>query len=357
MIIDRSKVNQEQFLITEHTIGGEQCFFIRAQSIMTDWTEDNLHLRSVVINSAGEIISASYPKFFNFHEHPAIFPFTGDLKGCSLIEKVDGSTLIVSKYKGELIVRTRGSIDVSKMENGDEVIPLLKSNGLYKDWESPFDNYSYIFEWVSPKNKIVISYDQPQLIATNMIDNRNYKLANQKEFDLAACLFGWKRPKRFEFNTLTELLETVKKFESLEGVCLYYDNDQHIRKVKSDWYLKAHAFKSRMSLETILALYQDWKPGTREEFENKISTEFDFECLNFAKPLIGTLYDKLGLIDNKIQEIKNFINENKELSQKDFALKVKSLFTGPYSGIAFGLRKNPDNLLDGHIKTLILEVL
>jgi hypothetical protein len=42
------------------------------------------------------------------------------------VEKLDGSTLIVSKYNGQYILRTRGTVDASKLANGFE-LELFKS--------------------------------------------------------------------------------------------------------------------------------------------------------------------------------------------------------------------------------------
>ena len=357
MIIDITTVNQEQFLITKHIIAGEECSFIRAKNIMTDWEESNLHLRSCVVNSRGELISASYPKFFNFEEKPAIFPFNGDFTYgvCSFVEKIDGSTLIISKYKDELIIRTRGSIDATAMDNAEEIEFFKKKYSKFFNEYINLCDASWIFEWVSPKNKIIITHQEPELYLTNRISHHDYSLSYQHSLDKAP--HGFKRPNVFHFGTLSNMLETVSQFDTMEGVCLYYDQDQHIRKVKSAWYLKAHAFKSRMNLATMLELYLSWKPIDKAAFENKIGVEFDHECLSFAKPIIEELYAKLHLVSIKIHDVKKFVNDNKELSQKDFALKVKPTFSGPLSGMAFTLRKTLDANLDGHIKTLVLEVL
>ena len=351
MIIDVSKVDQEQFIVTKHLISGDECTFIRTKNIMTEWNEANLHLRSVIVDPEGKIISASYPKFFNFEERPAIFPFSGELNGCSFIEKIDGSTLIVSKYKDSFIIRTRGSIDTIAMDNADEIPELFKKYKLGFIHEG----CSFIFEWVSPRNKIVKAYDEPELYLTNIISHRTYELAMQVHLDSIAEGRGWTRPERFEFDTLAELLDTVSKFDTMEGVCLYYDNDQRIRKVKSVWYLKAHAFKSRMNLDTILELYQSWGSPKLEEFQEKIVKEFDYECLTFATPLITTLYSKLLYIHVILNDVKEFAIKNKDLIQKDYAMKVKDTFSGTLSGAAFAIRKNPDINLDSCIKTLVLE--
>ena len=154
-------INRDEFIVKDVIIANECCYLVTPKHIGTKWTRDNLIFRSSIWNSNGELISAGFKKFFNYHEQPDLEYQPTDLKGCTSVEKLDGSLLIVSKYKGEMIYRTRGTNTVVNMENSYE-IPLLveKYKKFFKSniWYSDTTEWSYLFEWITPTNKIVINY-------------------------------------------------------------------------------------------------------------------------------------------------------------------------------------------------------
>lgn len=348
MLLDPSILSNENFIVTKHTIAKEECTFVRPKNIMVDWTEDTLHYRSSIWNSKGELISASYPKFFNFEEKPAIKPFSGDLNGCSVVEKIDGSCLILSVYNGEYIIRTRGTVDARQMPNGHE-IDIFKER-LALDKLNPGDtlNQTYLFEWVTPNNIIVLNYGpDPDFYLTGIINHNDYSLVSQEQVDTVASVLNVKRPPRYTFNDLKELLETVEKFEGKEGVVLYYpvsaNIDQGMRKIKGSQYLKLHAFKSSCNYKTLLDLYFQWNKPSVDIFLSNIERTFDYECVTHAKPLVDKLYEKIHIINLKLISIYSFVEQNKVLEQKEFALKVKELFSNHYEhSICFAHRRGND---------------
>ena len=154
-------INRDEFIVKDVIIANECCYLVTPKHIGTKWTRDNLIFRSSIWNSNGELISAGFKNFFNYQEQPDLEYQPTDLKGCTSVEKLDGSLLIVSKYKGEMIYRTRGTNTVVNMENSYE-IPLLveKYKKFFKSniWYSDTTEWSYLFEWITPTNKIVINY-------------------------------------------------------------------------------------------------------------------------------------------------------------------------------------------------------
>lgn len=345
----KSEEFRKNFCVSTHIIGRdhEVCYLIKPQKGMYIWTEDLLHFRSAIYNSVGNLVSASYPKFFNLGECEHIHPFNGDLNGTSIIEKIDGSTLIVSKYKGETIIRTRGSINAEELMNNGDEIEFFKNKyaKFFIDYLDLYDEtcpVSYIFEWVSPKNKIVINYSEPDLYLTNMINHHNYGLTSQKNLDTLAGIFNFKRPTRHQFNNLKELIDNVEKFDGgHEGVCLYYNKDQQIRKIKGLTYLKLHSFKSQCTMNKLIDLYEEWNLPTKNEFESLIETNFDYECMLGARPLVGILYEGLNKIEDYYWLVHKFVNDHYDYPQKDFALKIKEEFAWNtiLCGIGFTMKK------------------
>ncbi len=187
MKIKLDNLDTENFMSHEHILNGEVVTLIQPKNIGAKWKKDNLHFRSSVWNYNGELISASFPKFFNWGEQPDLSPVPTSLKNATVVEKLDGSTLIVSKYKGQYILRTRGTVDASTMANGFE-LELFKDTILSKLQDNNDTwGYSIIWEWLSPINKIVLSYgDEPMWKLIGFINHINYSLAQQDMLDAMA---------------------------------------------------------------------------------------------------------------------------------------------------------------------------
>lgn len=113
-------INRESFMVHEHVVAGEIVYLVQPIHFGAKWSKDNLHLRSSVWNYEGELISAGFPKFFNWSEQPDISPVPESLKNCTVVEKLDGccdeNTIIItengektikeiceSKYKGKVL--------------------------------------------------------------------------------------------------------------------------------------------------------------------------------------------------------------------------------------------------------------
>lgn len=256
MQIDLLSIDELFFTVKEYDLNGEKVFLVNPKHLGIPWSKDNLIFRSSVWSSNGEPVSLSFKKFFNWGERTDLgyTPFSVSANGgCQFVEKIDGSTLCVSHYKGQLIARTRGTLDATQLDNGYEIASLKERYPLAFSYTSQHGNLSLIFEWVSPVNKIVIDYPEPDIYLTGVINHSDYSLWAQKDLDALAIQFGVKRPPTYYFKSIKEMLNNVSLFSGKEGVCVYCNRGQDIRKVKSEWYCKLHSFKSDMaSIENVI---------------------------------------------------------------------------------------------------------
>ena len=365
MKIDIDKVDRTQFMVHHfHSRNGEIVHLIQPKNIGTKWTQDNKHMRSVVVNYDGEVISASFPKFTNWGENPEHFPVPNSLKHCTVVEKLDGSTLIVSKYNGQYILRTRGTVDASTMANGFELelfkekilFPLAKNIGnIGETWE-----FSILFEWVSPINKIVLNYgDEPDWYLVGMICHDDYELYSQSDLDDFAKRHNLKRPATYTFTDVNDLLQNVDQWKGKEGVCVYSKNDQSIHKVKSADYLIKHRFKSEATLENTLDLYFSYGKPLYQEFESKLTETFDYECFEMVRGYASQICDASKEVNKIVDGFKSFIdNQLKVLStRKEQAQKVISSYSeSNRSSMIFSLLDGKTLTADQH-KKLFWQVL
>lgn len=295
----------------------------------TAWTEENEIFRSSIWReSDGELVSPGFKKFFNWEQTPLVHPAPLKLhEKIQCVEKMDGSCLVVSKYKKQLITRTRRAL-TSSLLNGDELEKVLKVK-----YPKVFDNellnneqYTMLLEWVTPTNQIVLNYTEPDLYLTGIVCHRNYTYLDQSTLDFYAKTLEVKRPKYYSYKSVEEMLEQINELKGAEGVCVYYGNGQKIRKVKSEWYITMHNFRTEMNLKNIVDLYQEHNMPSYDDFCTLVLNQFEYEGLLKAKPLISQICDAKRESDKIRDGMLRFLENNKGKSRKDMAAHIFSSY-------------------------------
>jgi len=346
--------SSEQFHIKE--IGNK--ILIHRKEAGVVWNNSNKYFRSSVWDKeTGDLISAGFKAFVNLGEQPEFEPID-NYTDLEFIRKLDGSLLIVSRHNGELIVRTRGTIDASQLENGHE-IELLKTK--YPDAFNNFwldsEKFSLLFEWTTPTNRIVLQEsEEPTLWLIGIVGHDSYSFMGkhdpyyylpQDALDQQARVFGVLRPERYTLN-LQNVAEYLKDETSIEGVVIYANNGQILKKVKTPRYLYLHrVFTGVKTVDHLFDLFVEYGQPVREDFEKKLADNFDWELVTALKPLMDELYDKIRLITYKIMQINVYlINPDFiALDRKGKAQKILELFPD-YSWIGFSILDGKE--LDPH---------
>jgi hypothetical protein len=330
-------LDNEFFQVHDHYLSelNETVRLIQPTHIGIKWNQKNKVFRSSVWNLKGELVSAGLPKFTNWGENPDQFPPPISLDNCNVVEKMDGSALIVSKYKGVVILRTRGTVDASKLDNGYE-IDTFKRDILSKlvAAESNHDDswpISYVFEWItaSPKHRIVINYnnDEPQFILVAIINHSDYSLWKQHTLNQFAATVGLKRPENYTFTCISSLLYDIEKWKGKEGVCVYSNDGQSIHKVKSGEYLSKHRFKENATLEATVDLFFSLGLYNYNEFQKKLIEIFDYECFEMVRGFVSTICDAWKAVEIIVNGMKQFVEKISVLpTRKDQALQITSSY-------------------------------
>lgn len=338
MKIDLNAIDAGQFMVHQHLLNGEVLFLIQPQHIGAKWTQANKIFRSSLWNNDGELVSAGFPKFTNWGENPDNFPVPTSLKNTVITEKIDGSLLIVSKYKGNFILRTRGTSDASVLDNGEE-LEIFKStilnrmvNALHKPDAPHTDTWavSFLFEWVSPKQKIILNYgEQPDWYLVGIIRHSDYGLEDQATCDLMAELWKVKRPVNYTFPHVQDLVIGIDEWKGKEGVCVYSKEGQAIHKVKSAWYLALHRMKEEFgSIDKLIDVWFTWECPDYQTTEQKIVSQFDWELFQTVRGDISTICDGWKEVKKIEAGFQRFVDETlKHLpSRKEQALKTLSAY-------------------------------
>lgn len=326
MKINLDNIDREQFMVHQHLLNGEVLWLVQPQHIGAKWTQANKIFRSSLWNNDGELVSAGFPKFTNWGENPDNFPVPKSLEGTVITEKLDGSLLIVSKYKGNYILRTRGTSDASVLDNGAEleifkqtILPKLiaRMEGFVAGTpENDTWDFSWLFEWVSPVQKIILNYgDQPDWYVVGLIDHVDYFLITQPILDEMAKELDLKRPITYTFPTVEQLLADVELWKGKEGVCVYSKKGQAIHKVKGAWYLALHRMKEALaSFDKVVDVWYSQGEPDYQTFEANIIAQFDWElwqqCRGDASRIcdgakeVKKIVDAFGLfVENRLKHL------------------------------------------------------
>lgn len=376
MHTDLSKINRGFFYMRPCNIAGDECVLVEPHEVgSAKWDKDNLIFRSSIWNSQGKLVSASFPKFFNWDEDldregnfvegklPIAKPT--DFSRVEILDKLDGSCLIASFYKGELILRTRGTVSAEDtLSNGHEVavlrakyprlfayLEVLRRQSEYNDVE-----ISYVFEWFSPLNRIVLDYGpEPQLWLIGGIYHSDYSFLSQSDLDDMAGIMNVPRPNRYPVMNLAELRTAVNELRDKEGMVFYIDGWPW--KIKSLRYLALHYSKGKVNtFDKVVDTWLEFGRPDYQQFFDLLVEKEDWETANYARPSLSKLADAKKIVDRILAGMRHFITEQLQgLPRKiQYERVVASYGQGGRAGIVMGLLdgKQPKN---DQIKKLILQ--
>jgi hypothetical protein len=368
MTIDLSLIDREQFVVRDCVIAGDDCALVFPQHICADWRPDNLHLRSIICRkSDGFVISRGHDKWFNHGEKPSLYPDPSSFNDWRVSTKLDGSLIIVSKYKGELIVRTRGTATIDVYETAAEVrmllAPMLERAGNDSFcFEDDLRNNSFLFEHCTPSNPIVVRYDKPSLTLLDVISHED-SYWSAKQVDQVALCLGCARPDIHTFGSLDEIVESLKTLSGMEGYVLSYNDNRNRVKLKGLEYLKLHAFRSTVSLNNLLDLFFLYSRPDAASFLSRLESKFDWESAQMARALVERICTAYSGAVTDVVRINEEVNSLRALSRRDAAMAIQKIFDKMDRSVAFNcldnkplddkmLRKLMENALDGYDKTV-----
>lgn len=231
------------------------------------WTKDNVWMRSRVETIGGKTLSQGMSKFWNLECGPDFAKVTT----ASILEairnnqkivatlKVDGSLLIRSVYKDNLILRTRGSFSYEhhettapEMAEFRQRYPRLFDTSLYNE------RIHLLFEWVTPANQIVIRYEKPELTLLGAIQENHggvKRYLTIDELKPIAVDLGIQLVDHFEITNIKDwynFYQTTIDHREIEGYVLRMEGEQKLVKVKAKLYLAKHSLKSELSYKKMV---------------------------------------------------------------------------------------------------------
>ena len=198
----------------------------------------------------------AFDKFGNYGEEyvPDI-----DWNTITVSEKIDGSIMKLWNFGGEWVVSTNGNIfanrspidDVRKnnfeqvfWEGVEKHFPCSKTflNPRLAGWLATLDpGYTYIFELVSPYNRVVIPYEETDVYflgARHNVSNNQWGCTEEDAKMLGVEMFP--RPKLYPLFTYGEIAQAASELPWNEEGYVCYDENFNRCKIKSPKYVMAH---------------------------------------------------------------------------------------------------------------------
>ena len=202
--------------------------------------------RGIIIDiSSLEVVCWPFTKFCNLHEEGAKLDLENfDWDSCRCLEKVDGSIvkLWFNNLEGNWQWSTNSCISAKEADKANKIgtyYDLIKSAVNYRNinFGSLNKDLTYIFELVSPENKVVVQYKNTELYH---IGTRSNVTGKELELDI-----GIKKPKDYKLNSLQDCIDACQKLNipggevTNEGFVIV-DKYYHRAKIKSPEYLIKH---------------------------------------------------------------------------------------------------------------------
>jgi RNA ligase len=206
--------------------------------------------RGMIFNQDGELISRPYAKFFNIGEKEETQLNKVNLYESHIVlEKLDGSMIRpIPTAEGFNLATKAGVTEISQQA---EVFISDKPH-YAKFIHSMFDGkLTPIFEWVSRKNRIVVDYENDNLILTAI---RNTEMGHYLPyFNMLDLAEHWNIPvvqavDGLAVQNIELFVKQIREWEDSEGVVVRFDSG-HMVKVKSADYVLRHKTKDAINQE------------------------------------------------------------------------------------------------------------
>ena len=362
-------LNTEEFNIKPVRVGAlqEDFFLVTPTDMGTQWNDDNARYRSALVRASdGAVVSQGFGKFVNFGEKPDFQPWDNSWP-VEARHKMDGSLLIVSKYKGKIIARTRGTVDARQLPNGHEIDFLIQKYPKAFDCWILDRNYSLLYEWTTPNNIIVLrEHNEPTLTLIGMVYNPTCEYESQTTLDAMSKYIGVGRPDEHMYSSVEECISDVSAWVGKEGVVLYSPDGQTLKKIKAEAYLQLHRIATGVKgVKNVLDLWlaAPEKFDTVEAFYTYVETTLDFEIAEKISDEMIAVVSAWNEFDAHIQELRRFVSAYVSTHdctatdyRKSFALLVQKNYTDWRSGLAFTLFVGKD-IEERQLKNAMLTLL
>lgn len=300
-----------------------------------------MECRSLILDrTTYEVISRKFDRFFNLGEFEEFY-HDFDFDNCHIMSKEDGSLVgfYYNPHTERFSISTKSLANAEGLnENGVSWYNQILSAGAFKDdidYQTRMNeipdakNWTFIFEFVGPYNRIVTPYTESQLVFIGARKHTGQWMSKETMIEYVHY-FDSLNIRLPEFHTKPKTLsDVVTKANELlnlkEGFVLWDPINNKRIKVKSEKYVIAHTMRGETTTPTIKNILKLIFTGEADEFISyfpEYTTDFQR-----AQEAIFKFEYEITRIHYQYKSIED---------QKIFALAVKD---EPFSFILFAAKR------------------
>jgi len=252
--------------------------------------------------------------FFRFYNVQEDYADKIDWESAIIQEKIDGPILKVWSYNSEWYLSTNGTINAFTCDLQSKIASSVSTFGelflkavaleSLEDFAEKYSldkNYTYLFEIVSPYNRVVVPYSETQIFH---IGTRNNVTLQEENIDL-----GIQKPKTYNFSSLNDCINMAKELPFSEEGYVVVDKFWKRNKIKSPAYIAAHHLKNNgvISNYNIVELLMNGESVEFLAIYPEYKNDFD------------RVQEELNLLEMNLHAIDVCILSKKNLGRKEFA--------------------------------------
>lgn len=316
----------------------------------TGWHNLAINSRGKVIDlNTHEIVVYPFNKFFNLNEvedtkEDIIIQKLEKAKKIYVTDKKDGTAIIVTKYKGKLIINTNGEFENIQIQYARE---LLNNKYSYFEKNVP-EGFTFVFELIHPDNKIVLDYGkEKKLYLLAVRDLKTLKLLDYQKLEEIAKQYYLDITESFKYTNLYDFISkaSLEIDDIKEGWVfrIVLENEDFLFKLKYSEYFKLAKIKNIPSLKNIYKLLLS---DNLDDILSTIDSEIDSEIKENVLKNIELIYKYIesfkSIIAEKVNGYKIKYQIEQEIKTDDIKEIVQDLKNNPFSSYILRVLKGSD---------------
>ena len=206
--------------------------------------------RGLIFDADGRLISRPFHKFFNLGEKEEVSLDSIDWSRPHVVqEKMDGSMVRPFMLHGKRVWGTKAGLTEVAQE-AEDVFAAKDVDGAMSMWvdDQLAKARTPIFEYIGPKNRIVVGYQEADIVYLALRDNLTGEYV-QPETPFP----GSRVPEYGSVSEIDAYVAKVRGDTGREGDVVLFEDGTRI-KIKSEWYVEIHGIKETLAKDRYIAL-------------------------------------------------------------------------------------------------------
>lgn len=306
----------EAFYYVDHVLNGitYRVFTYRLASYTDFLAPDALECRGHMFRVDGddvELVSAPLEKFFNAFENPLVMDL--EFSNVQFVhEKRDGSLISTFLHEDMLCLKSKTAI---ASDQALEATKLLNQDEWFRDalYDLASMGYTTIMEYTSPKNRIVLPYQQCEL---RVLAVRNNNTLEYSPYDELYQHFGVDHMVEDYTHSVddpVEFINNIPSMKGIEGFVVGLNSGQRV-KIKTEEYFTLHRAKD--SINSNRRLFEVAVRGATDDLRSMFHDDaYTLNRINEMEHIAG------HALNSMVHSVEQFHKENKDLDRKSYAIK------------------------------------